>query len=258
VALACSGVLFAVAWSFLFTVSRTRFEADARVETRQAVQASLDTMVRDVRLAGACLPTVGSFVSLAGTNTGTTRIGSLDSSLLCVRAILTAATATGATSLPVDTTAGFAADTRVFVFNGNVNGAGELATVRSVSSSPARIVLTGGTSQAYPVNTAVFGITERVYSIGTAPDGTPTLLLAIDGRPAEEFARGLQALNVRYRLEQNCPACDVVDLPSTTAQWRLVKEVLMSVTASFAGGQGKARPYVMDGDATAKPRNLIP
>ena len=39
-----------------------------RVEVKQAIRASSDSIVRDMRLAAACLPQNGAFVALAGTN----------------------------------------------------------------------------------------------------------------------------------------------------------------------------------------------
>src|SRR5262245_54074073 len=37
-----------------------------RVEAQQAARSSLDAITRDLRLAGACLPSDGQFIALAG------------------------------------------------------------------------------------------------------------------------------------------------------------------------------------------------
>ena len=57
--------------SFFMTSSRLRAIADIRLETHQAVSASMDSLARDIRLAGVCFPSNGQFVSLAGIDNGT-------------------------------------------------------------------------------------------------------------------------------------------------------------------------------------------
>jgi prepilin-type N-terminal cleavage/methylation domain-containing protein len=57
--------------SFFTSSSRVRAIADVRLETHQAVAATMDALARDIRLAGICFPSNGQFVSLGGVNNGT-------------------------------------------------------------------------------------------------------------------------------------------------------------------------------------------
>ena len=48
--------------------SKFRSDADAQAETHQGLNAALDSLARDIRLAGACLPTQPAFVPLLAVN----------------------------------------------------------------------------------------------------------------------------------------------------------------------------------------------
>src|SRR5215468_12054822 len=60
------------ATSGMFLAGKWHMQMQQReLETTQAARAAVDMIVRDLRLGGACLPTTGDFVSLEGTNNGT-------------------------------------------------------------------------------------------------------------------------------------------------------------------------------------------
>ena len=66
VTLGISGVTLASAVHFLAIHAREFRQHALRLELQQAMRASLDAVSRDLRLAGACLPTDGQFIALAG------------------------------------------------------------------------------------------------------------------------------------------------------------------------------------------------
>src|SRR6516225_7109958 len=76
--------------SGMFLASKQQMQLQQRqLETTQAARAAADSIVRDLRLSGACLPSTGDFISLTGVNNGTsdqitTRTGLTQPNLACV------------------------------------------------------------------------------------------------------------------------------------------------------------------------------
>jgi len=84
------------------------------------------------------------------------------------------------------------------------------------------------------------------------------LMLTVDQGTPQAFAAGMTDLQLRYVLEQNCPPCDVVDLPVDDAQWRLVNQVLVTPTAQTVGAVRPEDQVSLAETSRAKPRNLLP
>jgi hypothetical protein len=74
----------------------------------------------------------------------------------------------------------------------------------------------------------------------------------------QTFAAGMTDLQVRYVLEQNCPTCDVVDLPADDSVWRLVNQVLVTSTVETVGAVRPQDQVSVTETTRAKPRNLLP
>jgi type II secretory pathway pseudopilin PulG len=233
-----------------------------RVETTQALRATIDAVTRDLRLSGACLPTNGQFVSLSGVNSGTldqvtSRTGLLNTDLSCVRTTLTAAASASDSRVTVASITGFAAGTRVYVRN--PNGTGELFNISSISSSNMRLNKSGTLTQAYPIGSGVFAVDERSYAIDTTTNpALPQLTVALSANTPTPFASGIESMNIQYQLERNCPTCDVVDLPANDAEWALVRQVLLNVTARSSVTGTKGQYVRVSHQIGVKPRNLVP
>lgn len=235
-----------------------------RVETQQALRGSLDAIVRDVRLAGACLPTNGNFVALTGTDNPagdsiTVRTGLVRNDLTCVSGNTTAQVAAGGTTFPLETGSAEGFEVGRFAYVRDPNGGGEMQTISAVNVAGNTVTLSPGAGQIYPVGSTVYAVDQRTYALRANLD-PPILTLQIDQEPEQAFAAGIQDLDFEYVLARNCPTCDVVDLstPLAAADWWLVNEVIVTATAQTVGG-------VVDGDentltqfARAKPRNLLP
>ena len=111
--------------SFFTTSSRIRTIADLRLETHQAVTATMDSLARDIRLAGICFPSNGQFVSLGGVDNGThdeitIRFGNTTNQS-CVQTALAAGAdaAAGGNTLNLASAQGFAVGTAGYVTNGS-------------------------------------------------------------------------------------------------------------------------------------------
>ncbi|MET0151007.1 MAG: hypothetical protein ABW298_00140, partial [Candidatus Binatia bacterium] len=240
---------------------RFRGDTEIKAETHQGLVAALDSLVRDVRLAGACLPTQPSFVPLAGVNNGTTdaitvRTGAISSATTCIVATLTSALTAGATELPVDDVSGFKVDGWGYVV-GAVPG--ELFHVTAVSgTSGAGNVTTDTTlAQSYPVGGGVYALEERVYAIDATTYGQPVLTRSINRQAAQPIAGGIESLNIRYRLNQNCPSCTVIDLPADNPTWVQVSEVILSATSISRQNLSTGARLRESATVTVQPRNLV-
>jgi prepilin-type N-terminal cleavage/methylation domain-containing protein len=241
--------------SFFMTSSRLRAIADIRLETHQAVSATMDSLARDVRLAGSCFPSNGQFVSLAGVDNGTEdaitiRLGNT-SNQSCVQTALSADAATGGNALNLTSGQGFAAGSVGYVTNGSD---GDFFTVKAVAGT----VLTtdGAWSRDYPAaSSSVYAMQEHIYRVNTTIDSRGPVLTSQRNRAAEEiFADGITGLNVQYRKTDD----SIVDLPASDAEWRLVKEVLLSVSARSLNRLPGGSYHQETASFSVKPRNLQP
>jgi Tfp pilus assembly protein PilW len=256
---AALGSIAAIAVSQFFSMqARQQVGHGFRVELQQAVRSSLDTMTRDLRLAGACLPSDGDFVALAGTNgpaadSVTVRAGVVRADLSCVVTALSALTQAGQQTLTVTSAQGFAPNMRVYVRH--PGGTGQFTTVNAAGGTA--VTLTDATTMDYPVGSGLFAIDERRYAIDTS-GAVPTLTLTVDQGTPQAYAAGITDLQLRYVLAQNCPPCDVVDIPPDDETWRLVNEVLVTSTAETVGAARPEDQVTLTETSRAKPRNLLP
>jgi prepilin-type N-terminal cleavage/methylation domain-containing protein len=256
---AALGSIAAVAIAQFFAIQAHRQRGTGfRVELQQALRASVDTMTRDLRLAGACLPSDGDYVPLDGTDgpgadSVTIRAGIVRADLSCIVTATSALANAGATTLPVGSNAGFAPGMRVYVRH-----PGGMGQFTFVASTPANsVVLVDPAIVDYPVGSGLFAVDERIYSIDTSGP-VPRLMLTIDQGTPQAFAAGVTDLQVRYVLERNCPPCDIVDLPPDDATWRLVNQVLVTPTVATVGATRVEDQVSLAETSRAKPRNLLP
>lgn len=241
-----------------------------RIETVQALRATIDTVTRDIRLAGACMPTGGDFSPFDGTNTGTTdkvtmRTGLVRPSLTCITYNLGANAAQNATSLTLSSStgsiSGFQVGMGAYIYNPQ-SGTGQDFIITSISG----LTLGSDTAmnQAYSSTpgllslASVYAAERRTYAIdSTSNPKVPVLTVAVNGGTAIPFASGIEAFNVQYRLFRNCPPCDTLDLPTTTADWQLVNELIFNVTARSQAPDVTGNYYRRSAQFNVKPRNLI-
>lgn len=233
-----------------------------RIEALQGLRATLESMARDLRLGGACLPTDGNFVSLSGTDSATadtivTRTGLVRQNRSCIRTALRRRLQQTSRALKVDSISGFAIGMRAMIWH--PNGTGELFTITGINTSR-RKLLTGATfAQTYPKTSGVYAIDERAYSIDTSSAPSPVLTIAANGDAPMPFAAGIENLNVRYELARNCPPCDIVDAPAPGSDdWRLVNQILITATVRSLKPLRNGQYFRRTGRISAKPRNLLP
>jgi hypothetical protein len=247
---------------FFATQARLQQGHTYRVEAQQALRATLDTITRDVRLAGACLPITGAYVPIAGTDgpgpdTITVRTGIIRDNLTCVWAgVRSPGMAAGASVVPVDTVTGFS--TGMLAYLRHPAGSGQFLFVTAVGATT--VTLSGAASIAYPQGSGLYAIDERAYAVDTTIPGQPRLMLTVDRGDPQVFAVGINDLQARYVLNRDCDPCDVVDAPAATdtATWRLVNDVLLTATVETVGTVRPEDEATITQTSRAKPRNLLP
>jgi hypothetical protein len=264
----------AVATTTAFFQSSRRVLKDQllEIETTQAARSVVDMIVRELRLGGACLPVTGTFMSLQAVNTAAedeiiTRTGLVRPDLSCVRTATNTPnnpdgtpndTPAQGSTIAVQSTDGFSTGMRAYI-RGATDG--EYFKITSVDSQNGVLGRDRSFQSSYPNGSGVYAIDERRFYINhwQAPWGdTPELMLQIGEQEPLSFAVGIERLSLQYQLKRNCPNCDVVDLPQGDEEWRLVEQVLLTVTARSDhlnhDGQAFRRTYTV----AVKPRNLLP
>lgn len=231
------------------------------VETTQAARATIDLVLRELRLGGACLPVTGDFISLDGSNSGTldtivSRTGLVRPDLSCIRTTATAALAAGATSIPLLNANGFTAGRRGYIRSGA--GVGEFFDIVGVNTSTKTLSVTPGLATAYASDAGIYEVDERSFRINNTDPLHPVLEMQIDGKPASKLATGIEKLNIQYQLRRNCPACDIVDLPASDPEWAIVEQVFVEVTARSDRVGPSGDYYRRSLRVGVKPRNLLP
>lgn len=235
-----------------------------QIETTHTARAVIDTMVRDLRLGGACLPVTGSFVTLSGVDSGTedeitTRTGLTRPDLSCVRTATPGDTPATGSSLVVEDVDGFIVGMRAYIQA--PDGQGEFFNVTSINASTDTLGRDRNFTRDYPVTSGVYAMDERRFYIrhtdfpwGNAPE----LMMQIGETTAQSFAVGIEELDIQYVLRRNCPTCDVVDIPADDDEWRLVDEMRLTVTARSLRPSLDGTYYRRTLDVAVKPRNLLP
>lgn len=250
------------ATSGLFLAGRNFMRDQAlEIETTQAARATIDLLLRELRLGGACLPITGDFVSLDGLNTGnrdeiTSRTGLTRPDLSCIRSASTANALTGATSLTLQNVSGFSAGRRGYIRH--PAGVGEYFTISAVNSVPKTLTVNPPMSRDYPSTSGVYEIDERTFRINVDDPSNPALELQVDNGTPAKLATGIERLNIQYQLHRNCPACDMVDLPASDAEWAIVEQLFVEVTARSDRPGPTGDYYRRTIKVGVKPRNLLP
>lgn len=256
-----AGITLGTAVHFFGVQLHQQREEAFRVEAQQAARSSLDAITRDLRLAGACLPGDGQFIALAGVNAPggdsiTIRTGLVRTNMSCIITTTVNDVVAGTTVLPVDAGTGSVFAIGMLAYLRSPLGPGEIQPI--ASSTDNTVTLSTGTTQAYPLGTGVYAIDERIYALDKSTPSNPKLTLTVNRGAPEAFAAGVADLQVNYVLNRNCPTCDQVPLPATTADWWLVNTVDLTATVQTVGGTGTMDNATLVVTSVAKPRNLLP
>jgi hypothetical protein len=118
-----------------------------------------------------------------------------------------------------------------------------------------------GADAHYPATSGFAGGVRRWNFSGPGTDshGTqPELMLQVGDKPPQQFAVGIEKLDIQYQLQRNCPPCDVINLPSSNAEWAIVDALVLNVTARSEQPDQSVTYYRRTVTMNVKPRNLLP
>ena len=207
-----SVVVVAVGSGFVF-VTKSWTDQLGRVQTQQALRTTVESLTREMRLAGACMPsptlppiatTYDPYQPLAGSH-GTTDSITITSNPACAGPTSVTSSCNACTSIIVQDTTNFTAGTWAYIYNSDTTTSppgpyGESFLIQSVNAgtgtitvSPTKLLLhnypavSGG-----PYKSALRGMDQRVFAISSACagcNGVPSLTLTPIGGQAQPLVK---------------------------------------------------------------------
>lgn len=264
IAVALTTMAVGTTTTFFQASRRFMLNQQLQIEATTNAREAIDLVERDVRLAGACLPTTGDFMSLDGHSNGneddiSTRTGLVRPDMSCIQSATTNSTPASGSTVNVGSATGFTVGMRAYIRN--ASGLGEFFNVTSVDTTNNILGRDTNFSTSYASASGVYAVDDRKFYIyhWAAPWGdTPELMLQVSGGTPQPFAVGLEQLNFTYQLKRNCPPCDTVTIPADDNEWRLVQEVFLSVVARSDHTLPDGSYYRRSMSVSIKPRNLLP
>ncbi len=229
---------------------------EKQLEATQAGRAALDTILRELRLGGACLPETGEFIALAAVDNGTTdefvtRYGLTTSDMSCIQTATASAVSASATSVPVNDSDGFTAGDYVYIRH--TDGSGEYFEINSIDSTNHVLLIDRALTTGYPATSGVYAIDERRFYLDSAAPPAPRLMFQIGGAAAQPFALGIEKLDLEYELADGTSLA----APATGEEWRSVRRIHVEVTARSVSPNVGGGFYRREYSVSIKPRNLI-
>jgi len=257
VSMLLSTVVLTVAVRDFSFVVHSRADMDLLAETQQAADASITFLTQELRQAGACLPELGNFISLDGADGGTRdsitlRIGIADRGTLeCDRTILKKKAAKNQSMMKVESAAGFEIGQWFYLIKNT--GYGNFFKIAGIAGK--WITIEGSFNKNFGRGSGVYAFEERTYQIEDL-GGVPVLTVAIDGDAPQPLVRDVEELNIQYRMDP-CPPCSAIDEPANDTDWRVVREVELSVVTRSSRPDQEGNYRRIENRATVKPRNLL-
>src|SRR5262245_18619443 len=258
VTLLITSVMLVPLTAFFRVNLETRHDMDNRVEVQQGLRGLMEIMSHALRQAGICLPPLGQFIALDGSNNGqrdslTVRIGRVaNTSLLCIRAGTTAAAPAGATTLQVGPGEGnlFAGVTSAYVTSNAATG----KFYQVISHTANTITLGNGLDVAHPAGAGIYAVDVYSYAVTTDDNGRYMLTVAGSDGVAQPLATGVEQLNLEYLV---CgTTCSYTNWPANQSEWRQVREVRLTATVRSRLANKNGQYATETGRTIIRPRSL--
>lgn len=205
--------------------SRAWTDHQARIQTQQSLRAAIETLNREVRLAGACMPAAtlppiaNNYQPLSGAGSGTTQSITVTSNPACAGPASLSAACNACNVINVQLTTNFTAGKWAYIYNSSTqtNPAGpygQFFLIQSVAAgSPGTITASPLTpiTNTYPgpsngvALSSVWGADQRTFAISSTCsgcNGVPTLTLQMLGGAAQPLVKGIDAMSFQYVLNR--------------------------------------------------------
>lgn len=252
VAAAIGSIILLGLYVLLESGHNTSSRGQQKLDIQQAARAGLDTMVRDLRMAGSGVPNPLDYTNPPAAFTG----GTVDSisflaDPLNANTVLTANASSGSTMISVNSTASFSAGGTVYIF-GNDGGSPpinhwETAVIAIGGVAANSLTLTAGLSNTYIAGSQI--AQPRTYTYDLA--GTTLRRDAGDGNGPQPLAENISAVTIRYYDTADAE----ISAASVPAQLNDIRRLEIRITA-FKGGGPLQGNQTFRLDSSVRPRNI--
>jgi Tfp pilus assembly protein PilW len=238
------GGLYLLLQTGYFTSSR----GGQKLDIQQAGRAALDTMARDLRMAGSGLPNPRDYANppTVFTAASSNSISFLEDPLPA-NTVLTANAASGATLLAVSSTANFSPGSALYIYGNdgaspNPANHWESATVAAGGVGVNSLTLTSGLSNNYIAGSQVSS--PRTYAFDL--NGTTLRRDPGDGNGPQPLAENISSLVIRYY--------DNTDTEFVPGPLQNIRRMEITITAFKADSLRGDQTYVLT--SSVQPRNI--
>ena len=252
VAVAIGTIILGGLYVLLQTGQFTSSRGGQKLDIQQAGRAALDTMARDLRMAGSGLPNPRDYSNppAAFTAGSASSISFLEDSLNA-NTVLTANAASGTTTLSVSSTANFSPGSTLYLF-GNDGGSPhpanhwQSATIANGGVGTGSLTLTSGLSHTYIAGSQVSSPGTYVYDLS----GTTLRRDAGDGNGPQPLAENISGLEIKYYDNADTE----INPPSLPAHLDDIRRMEITITAFKADRLRGDQTYVLK--SSVRPRNI--
>lgn len=243
VAVAVGAIILLGLYVLLETSQSTTSRGKLKLEIQQAARAALDTMARDLRMAGSGLPNARDYQNPPAAFTGAT-----DNSVSFMmepsnaNTVFTAGVATGSVTLPVNSTSQFTPGGVIYLFGNDGDATHpmnhwEQKTIAAGGVGANSLTLTSGVSNNYIGGSQVSQPRTFTYDLS----GTTLRRNAGDGNGPQPLAENITALQLRY-FDNNDSE---INNPGAGGQLDKIRRMEISITAFKADRLRGDQTYVL-------------
>jgi type II secretory pathway pseudopilin PulG len=258
VAMAISTIILLGLYLLLETSQFTSRRGEQKLDIQQAARAALDTMVRDLRMAGSALPNPGDYSNPPAAFTAAT-LSSVSFLMdpLNTSTVLTSNASSGSTIISVSSTAQFSPDTTIYIFGSdgaspNPANHWEQATIAPNGVGTNSLTLTSGISHTYIAGSHISCVLTYAYDLS----GTTLRRDAGDGNGAQPLAENISGVEIKYFDNSDSEINLTGSSPPSVPSGRLkdIRRLEITLTAFKADRLRGDETFVLK--SSVRPRNI--
>ncbi len=251
VSIAVSAIILLGLYLLLETGLNTSSRGEQRLDIQQGARAALDTLVRDLRMAGSGLPNPRDYNNPPAAFTAATANSiSFLTDPLNASTVLTANAAAGTATISVSSTPNFSAGGTLYIF-GSDGGSPpanhwESATIAEGGVAASSLTLTSGLSHTYIAGSQVAQPQTYTYD----RNGTTLRRDAGDGNGPQPLAENISGIEIKYFNNSDSE----INPPSLHAHLDDIRRLEINITAFKADRLRGDQTYLLK--SSLRPRNI--
>jgi len=252
VAAAVSVIILGGLYLLLETGRFTTGRGDQKLQIQQSARAALDTMARDLRMAGSGLPNPVDYPNPPAAFAGAASSSvSFLADPVNASTVLTAQAASGATIISVSSTANFSPGATAYIFGNdgaspNPANHWQQATIANGGVGSNSLTFTSGLSQTYIAGSQVSSPRTYAYDLS----GTTLRRDAGDGDGPQPLAENISGIEIKYYDKADTE----INPPSLPAHLDDIRRMEITITAFKADPLRGDQTYVLN--SSVRPRNI--